>query len=362
MTGPIATVAGACLVASLLPLIPVAHGLVRSFDFARLQVIAVSGLALAAGLVLVLVQGDQTPVAVASMAMAFAALVIQTIHVLPFTPVWTKQTKRYDGQPDQTATISLLVCNVKQGNRDYAKVTGLLEERQPDIAVFMETDKAWVQALLPHLDDYSETLACPLSNSYGMLFASRAHLREQEVRFLLNDEVPSISCVISLGNGEDVRIVALHPEPPVPTRDTKGRDAEILLVGEEARSEPLPMIVTGDLNDVAWSRTTRRFLRISRLLDPRQGRGLFNSFDARRWYLRWPLDHIFHSRDFELVEIERLPPVGSDHFPMFYRFALTDTNRNRPPPPASEGDLAEADETVACEKQRERAPVGTDWE
>ena len=30
-----------------------------------------------------------------------------------------------------------------------------------------------------------------------------------------------------------------------------GRDAEILVVAEEARDESLPMIVTGDLNDVA---------------------------------------------------------------------------------------------------------------
>ena len=134
------------------------------------------------------------------------------------------------------------------------------------------------------------------------------------------------------------------------------------MVAEEARDEPLPMIVTGDLNDVAWSRTTRRFLRISGLLDPRQGRGLFNTFDARYWFLRWPLDHIFHSRHFEVVVIERQRFVGSDHFPMFYRLALTNRDRNEESEAPNGDDIAEADEAIRTESNRDRPPAGTDWE
>jgi hypothetical protein len=159
---------------------------------------------------------------------------------------------------------------------------------------------------------------------------------------------------VELPGGHGVRVVALHPEPPLPNRDTLGRDAEILVAAKIARDESLPVIVTGDLNDVAWSRTTRRFLRISGLLDPRQGRGMFNSFDARYWFLRWPLDHIFHSRDFELISIERQAFVGSDHFPMFYRLALTARDRNDPPPPPSGDDVAEAEEAIKVEKNRDR--------
>jgi hypothetical protein len=32
---------------------------------------------------------------------------------------------------------------------------------------------------------------------------------------------------------------------------------------------------------------------------------------------RWSLDHVFHSTDFALVHMERLPHVGSDHFPVY---------------------------------------------
>jgi endonuclease/exonuclease/phosphatase (EEP) superfamily protein YafD len=97
------------------------------------------------------------------------------------------------------------------------------------------------------------------------------------------------------------------------------RDAELVLVAREAAEADGPTIVAGDLNDVAWSHTSRLFQRISRLPDPRIGRGMFNSFHANYRLLRWPRDHVFVSGDFLLRDMQRLPRFGSDHFPILVR-------------------------------------------
>src|ERR1044072_6491852 len=103
----------------------------------------------------------------------------------------------------------------------------------------------------------------------------------------------------------------------------------------------------GDLNDVAWSRTNDLFQRISGLLDPRIGRGVFNSVHAGYFFLRFPLDHFFHATHFRLIEFSRLAYFGSDHFPMFIRLSYEpEAERQQKAPQADASDKAEADEKI----------------
>ena len=289
----------------------------RGADFPRLQILFVGLVALAG---LLFIQAEWTLVRELLLLGVIAAVAYQLKMVLPYTPIWKKQVLhvRRD-QVNVEQQISLLVANVLTPNHKYHLLLEQIDHLQPDVVLTLETDQIWQEALKPIEADYPYRVAVPQDNLYGMHLYSRLPLADTEVKFILSDETPSIHTTIRLRSGLDVQLYCLHPKPPSPTeaKDSTLRDAELLIVGDQIKEIDESCIVMGDLNDVAWSRTTRLFQRISGLLDPRVGRYFMNTFHADYPLLRWSLDHIFHSTDFGLVEMKRLPHIGSDHFPIY---------------------------------------------
>jgi endonuclease/exonuclease/phosphatase (EEP) superfamily protein YafD len=249
-----------------------------------------------------------------------AALAYQLKMVLPYTFLWKKQVKKVQSdQLDSSKQISIIVSNVLTPNDKYHLLLEQIKRYQPDIFLTLETDSTWQKALSTIEKDYPYRVPVPLDNLYGMHLYSRLELTDTEVKFILSDEIPSIHTTVTLKSGNKVKLYCLHPKPPSPTeaKDSTLRDAELLIVGDQIKDLDESCIVMGDLNDVAWSRTTRLFQRISGLLDPRVGRHYVNTFHADYPLLRWSLDHVFHSTDFALVKMKRLNHIGSDHFPVY---------------------------------------------
>lgn len=304
----LATLTALLVAVTALPLLPLAHGIVRVGDFPRQQIL---GLALAA-LVLSLASGEWGAgwwIVVLALAVVVAA---QAWSILPYTPLWRKESADFEPGADEGEALRLVACNVKMSNRRFDALAREIARHDPDVFVLMEVDEVWIEALRALTDTYPHVVSRPQDNSYGMVLASKFALSDTKVECLLTDGVPSIITTATMPDGQRFRLYSIHPEPPVPHRGTEGRDGETSLVALKVREETLPVLVTGDLNDVAWSRTTGRFRRISRLLDPRIGRKVFSTFDARNTLIRWPLDHLFHSAEFRLKGMRRLPPCGSE--------------------------------------------------
>lgn len=303
------------MAATALPLVRKGAWWIRVFDFPRLQIVFISAAVLAAYLLLLRDRGAWGVAFVAALA---ACLLYQGYMMFPYTPFARKQVEQSRNPPEGSG-LRLLFANVLMDNRNAARLREIVREADPDILLTVEADEWWMNELTEFEQTHPHFVLQPQSNTYGMLLYSRLELVNPEIRFIIQDDIPSIHARVRLRSGQEVELHCLHPRPPFPTEDTSsdGRDAELLVVGKEIKGKDVPSVVMGDLNDVAWSHTNYLFQDISGLLDPRIGRGFYNTFHAGYPFVRFPLDHFFHSNHFRLADFRRLARFGSDHFPVF---------------------------------------------
>ncbi|MGH7964339.1 MAG: endonuclease/exonuclease/phosphatase family protein, partial [Candidatus Binatia bacterium] len=303
------------ITATVLPFLRSDEWWIRMFDFPRTQT-AIGGLLT---ITLFLPLWDRGSITVSGiLALLVLCVLYQGYKMYPYTFLAAKQVLTSD-RHNTDSSFSLLISNVLRDNRNVKRYLEIVQEADPDILVAAETDHWWTEQLSVLDEGYDYRVTYPLGNCYGMLLYSRLKLVDPDIKFLVEDDIPSIHTGVELRSGACVTLHCLHPRPPHPPtdQDATERDAELLIVGRAVKEADEPALVAGDLNDVAWSHTTKLFQKISGLLDPRIGRGMYNTFDATNPLFRWPLDHVFHSNHFKLITLRRLPGFGSDHFPIY---------------------------------------------
>ncbi|GJM11676.1 MAG: endonuclease [Pseudohongiella sp.] len=306
--------------ATLVPISRNARWWIRALDFPRLQL-----LFLAISIFILAMVFTDSIYRLVALPITCLCILYHLYWIYPYTFLVRPEVESIQIDCEEP-TLSLLTANVLMTNRNAEKFLELVQSNDPDILLTLESDKWWEEKLGTLDKDYPYSIKCPLDNLYGMHLYSRLPLHENKIDYLVEDGVPSFHTIIELSTETRIRAHFLHPSPPMPeySSSTDERDAELVAVAKSVQDCDLPIIVAGDLNDVAWSETTRLFRKISGLLDPRVGRGMFNTFNAKHWFMRWPLDHLFHSDHFQICDIRRLEYFGSDHFAFFTKLAYRD--------------------------------------
>ena len=303
------------VIATVLPLSKNPHWIVRGMDFPRLQIAVLSAILLVVNWSVLDLHMPLSWLLIMASTLCFFW---QLSWILPYTLIWPHEVKN-SSTANADRQLSIITANVLKTNRNSDALIALVEQYQPDVLVTLESDQWWedrlnvVEVAMPY------SVKCPLDNLYGMHVYSKLPFSQETISYLVEQDIPSIHLHLQLRTGDTVQMHFVHPAPPSPTENSESaeRDAELIVIARSVAETSQPVIVTGDLNDVAWSATTRLFRKISGLLDPRVGRGMFNTFHVNIPFLRWPLDHLFHSSHFTVQNIKRLPSIGSDHFSLF---------------------------------------------
>jgi endonuclease/exonuclease/phosphatase (EEP) superfamily protein YafD len=330
------------LLVTVTPVIRSNEWWIRIWDFPRTQIAVLLLLSAAA---VFATFPMRKPMAALFLAALGIAAIYQAWRIYPYTPLHDTEVLQ-TSSCDEEARLQIVVANVRMRNENTEPVLELVRVLAPDMVLLLETNRWWDLQLTRLWSDYPYVIAHPQNDTYGMHLFSRLRLVDSQVRYLLDDYVPSIIARVELRSGKEVDFHGVHPKPP-PLDDTEERDAELLLVGRQVREGARPAVVAGDLNDVAWSRSTRQFQEVSGLRDPRIGRGLYSTFNADWPLLRWPVDHVLFEEEFVLLDLKVLPDIGSDHFPIFVALChQPGATADQTEPAPDRDDLQDAKEVI----------------
>ena len=321
------------------PLAPTQAWWVRGWDFPRVQILILGCIVIVAAFFVV---SSWKWGLIASLVIA---CIYQSVRILPYTPLYPKEMSSVEHREDGSQLV-ILASNVEEPNDQHDRVRALIDDVDADVVFLMETDKTWFDALSEQLDSYDTVVSELRDNYYGMIFATRLKVHQAQIVYLTPDETPTLFAELETPDGHRFRLVGLHPRPPVPGNSTEDRDAQIIYAARFAREINMPLIAVGDFNDAAWSDTSRRFKKVGGYVDPRVGRGMIASFDAKSRLLRAPIDQFYATPDIGLVDFGRGPNVGSDHFPIITRIELDPKiagDANVAPPPMPDTELEELD-------------------
>lgn len=333
------------LLLSILPLIPSSHWVFRVADFGKIQINVLTAITFIAGFFLF---GENywfyTQIVLAIL------LIYHTITLIKYTRFYPSKKITTSGK-NPSSSIKIISANIYQFNQEYHRFIHIIKNNQPDIFLTMESNGAWEKALTVLEKEFPHHHRVTLENTYGMHFYSKIKIKTAQTHFYVADDIPSIEVHLLTDDGFEFIFFGIHPPPPSPTEEetSKERDGDLLSVAKRVQEIKEPVIVIGDFNNVAWSKSSILFRKTSELIDPRVGRGFISTFHAKYQLLRLPIDLMFHSETIFIKELKTLEKFGSDHLPVFCEFFIDLENKaqNEKLETADSTEKAEAEEMIA---------------
>ena len=340
-------IAAILITASFLPFVETYWWAIRLLDFPRLQIAIALALLGAAIPVLFRFAPWTGGLLLTGVGSALAA---HAVTLWPYRP----SGDNFVSECPADHRLSVMVANVRLGNRTAAPLLAMIRTEQPDLLLAMETDAWWDDALRPLEDAMPNAIKKITGSYYGIHVFSRLPLEHPEIRFLAGQDTPAVVTGVRLRNGELVDFIGIHPKPPQPWQSSLFRDGDLYAAALLLRERNEPGVIAGDLNATPWEEAIERMRRIARLIDPRRGYGYVPTFSAEHWFESWPLDHVFHEGGFATMSLQRLGDFGSDHFPYIVRLCRTTASAGEIPPALWGDDLDRAKNIVTDLRSQRR--------
>lgn len=314
------------LLLSVLPKIPHSHWIFRTPDFGKIQVTILLAFTICLGFIFI----EKNTLFYVCQTLMLIALIYHVLTLIKYTPLYPLKKHLPSGKHSEN--IHLVSANVYQFNTEYQRFIHFIKNHQPDIFITMESNGDWEQAMRDLEKDYPYQHKVTLENTYGMHLYSKLKIEKATTHYFVADDIPSIEAHFISEDGYPFVVFGVHPPPPSPTEEetSKERDGDLLSIAKRVLElGKKPIVVIGDFNNVAWSKSSILFRKVSHLIDPRIGHGFVSTFHAKYWFLRFPIDLMFHSKNVFIRDLKTLENFGSDHLAVYCNFYIDEHNKDQ---------------------------------
>jgi endonuclease/exonuclease/phosphatase (EEP) superfamily protein YafD len=222
---------------------------------------------------------------------------------VPSRPTW------FQGAP----TFSVLSSNVYYQNQSPVEAAQTLVSKNADVVVVSEL----TDAMLRILDDQGFATAYPHRAIVMSTYSNGAGIFSKhpfkETRRWGTDKLPDVD--VQLPTGEVVRVLAVHPLPPLDETPSISWNRDLRRLKERAKSSVAqPFLAIGDFNGSRWQ---PRFGALLTELDDAHeslGKGLSTSWPVNKTVPRFTrIDHALYNQRLFPTTVTDFSVPGSDH-------------------------------------------------
>ena len=262
--------------------------------------------------------------------LAGTAIVFALVHWFSVAPARGVDDKPY--WLGRGATIRVAEANVYEQNPTMGATSEKLLAADADMVVLVEVTPDWETAMAGTglYERYPYRIVEPFRGVRGAAILSKLPITD--VAHLTRNKLPVVD--VTLPNGQSVRIVAVHPLPPLSGSSSADWTEDLRLLRRYAGRNEGPLALVGDFNGTRWQPAFGSLLR-SGLRDAHEatGHGLSYSWPADRFRPFVRLDHALVGEELFPTAVTELALPGSDHRGFVATFEL----RPRSQPGASGG-------------------------
>ncbi len=219
--------------------------------------------------------------------------------------------------------FTVLLFNVRSKNTSYEQVLNYFKKSKADVFVVEEITEKWAERLEPWSKTFVSHLELPQEDNFGLGIYSRYPLEHPKINPLSENTTPSLEGHFWF-NGTQVHLLAVHAVAPLSHATWKVRNNQLDSIGAWCLDKNYNAVIAGDLNVTPWSSFFDRLLSKGRLVHMRRGFGIVPTWPCRMPLLEIPIDSVLVQNNLEIVQVERGPALGSDHFPVLVTIQTRD--------------------------------------